>query len=448
MPSFEPTEVATCRLILIRPGSGHLQAELLGDRLCLPRVAIWRRRRIARQLQLEVERVWHLKAVVLDVFDTDLCATCFAVLEILSGEAGTGLTCCPVHALAPGEIPRAEKEILSGILDGASGALGPFARPGWIGEALHWIEEATSTRFGNSVEITQLNGSARFALLRLAQPGGKVIWLKAVGGSNAQEFSITRVLAALCPQFLPRRIAAREDWKAWLMDDAGTTPDPWTSAAALEAARVMASVQRHTLGRREELIAAGAFDWRIETLGGNLGLLAEKAETWMRRQCSQKDAPVRKIRLPLLMEILRDACRRMEALSIPDAVLHGDTSQANVLLAGDRCVFTDWCEVGVGNPFLALPFLERLCSSADLSAIPRLRDGYKDFWSDILTGEQIACASVLAPLLTPLLCLFGRRGWRNGPDDQNPELDRYRCGLIRRIDRVAHDTEVMEVLYS
>src|SRR5579863_7408165 len=198
MPASEPTEVATCRLILIRPGSRQIHAERLGDRLCLPRVVIWRRRRIALQLQIEIERVWNLRVIVLEVFNGDLCATCFAVLEVLSPEAGTGLTLCPVQALADAEIPRAEEEILNGILDGGSTALGPFARPGWIAEALLWMEETTAAGFGASVEITQLNGSARFALLRVAQPGGRVIWLKAVGDSNIQEFAITRLLAGLC----------------------------------------------------------------------------------------------------------------------------------------------------------------------------------------------------------------------------------------------------------
>src|SRR5215469_15606637 len=98
MAAFEQTEVATCRLILIRPGSREVRAERLGDRLCLPRVVIWRKRRIALQLQIEVERVWHVRAIVLDIFDGELCATCFAVLEILSPEEGIGLTLCPIHS--------------------------------------------------------------------------------------------------------------------------------------------------------------------------------------------------------------------------------------------------------------------------------------------------------------------------------------------------------------
>jgi hypothetical protein len=447
MLASEQTEVVTCRLILLRPGSTLVLAERFGDRLCLPRVLVWRRKRIAIQLQNEIERTWHLKAVVLDVFDGDTCATSFAVLEVLSLTAGTSLVACAIQALAGGEIPGAEEAILCGIRDGGSRALGPFGAPGWIEDARCWLEEVTQSRFGSSVEITQLNGSARFALVRFAEPGGRVTWMKAVGEPNLHEFYLTRLLSAVCPEYLPRRLAERESWKAWLMEDAGTTPDPWSSSAAIEATRVMAAVQRRTLTSTEDLLAAGAFDWRLKTITEGLDLLAGKAETWFRRQRREKQAAVDRKHLAILVQILRDACARMEKFSIPDSVIHADMNVGNVLVSRAGCVITDWCEIGIGNPFLALPFLERLASTVDPSALPRLRAVYRNAWLALLPPGWIDRACILAPLLAPLVCLFGRGGWQNA-DAENPDLDRYRCGLIRRIDRVAHDNAVLEVLYS
>jgi hypothetical protein len=272
--------------------------------------------------------------------------------------------------------------------------------------------------------------------------------LKGVGDTNVQEFYLTRILSAICPDFLPRRLAEREDWKAWLMEDAGATPAPWTVSASLEAARVMASIQRRTLSSTDDLLAAGAFDWRLQVLRASLDLLADSAATWMSRQGEQDKIPIGRHRLGLLVQVLRDACDRMASLRIPDSLIHGDLSQGNVLLSRARSVLTDWCEVGIGNPFLALPFLERLHAAADADCFLGLRACYQQPWLDLLSREQIDCASALASLLTPLVCLFGRTGWADCEDSANPQQNRYRCGMVRRIERVAEDPRVLGVLYS
>jgi hypothetical protein len=43
------------------------------------------------------------------------------------------------------------------------------------------------------------------------------------------------MLAELCPEFLPHRIAEREDWNAWLMEDAGQPVQSWTLTALEQA---------------------------------------------------------------------------------------------------------------------------------------------------------------------------------------------------------------------
>jgi hypothetical protein len=443
----EQTDVATCRLIMLQPDR-KLLAERLGDRLCLPRVLVWRRKRTALQLQIEVERVWHQKVIVLHVFDRAMCGTCFAILELLTSAADAGLIACPVSALQDGELTPAEAEVMARILDGGASTVDPFSRPGWIKDALLWLDQTTATQFGASVEIKQYNGAAGFALVRFTQPGGRMIWLKAVGDANVREFYLTRMLSRVCEEYLPQRLAEREDWKAWLMDDAGATPAPWTIPACLEAARVMASIQRRTLGSTDDLLAGGAFDWRLRVLRGSLDHLVGSAETWFDRQHQQDHNRLGSHRLGLLVQILRDASDRMESLSIPDAVIHGDINEGNILVSGARLVFTDWCEVGIGNPFLALPFLERVHSPADPGGVQLLRTCYKEVWLGLLSREQIERASVLAPLLTPLICLFGRRGWGNSTDSDDTHLDHFRCGMIRRIERVAEDPRVLGVLYS
>jgi hypothetical protein len=62
-------------------------------------------------------------------------------------------------------------------------------------------------------------------------------------------------------------------------------------------------------------------------------------------------------RLRELEFITRDACCAMLNLCIPSTLIHNDFNGGNILLSDSRCVFTDWAEAGIGNPFLTFQHL-------------------------------------------------------------------------------------------
>lgn len=121
----------------------------------------------------------------------------------------------------------------------------------------------------------------------------------------------------------------------------------------------------------------------------------------MANQISTQVPRLGRQRLEELGRILEDTCLRMEALGVPDTLLHNDMNSGNILFRELQCTFTDWCEAGIGNPFLTF---HNLCLlAADRKTwLPQLRELYRRCWSDLLSPCQIDTAFALAPLLATL----------------------------------------------
>jgi aminoglycoside phosphotransferase (APT) family kinase protein len=136
----------------------------------------------------------------------------------------------------------------------------------------------------------------------------------------------------------------------------------------------------------------------------------------------------------------------MEALDIPDTLVHNDINFGNILFKGSRCVFTDWCEAGVGNPFLAFQYLCLLQSPRHEDWRPRLKDIYKSFWLDCLTTSQIEQAFVLVPPLAVLSYFYGRGTWLNSPLRNNPDIESHARSLARHMDHAIQDSLLLEAI--
>jgi hypothetical protein len=402
--------------------------------------------RLAEQLQLAIEAGWHLRAIVLDILAGGMGSTPCAVVEILSPEPYDGLAIASIDDGFEEEMTSEELEAVKAILPGAGNARGPFSRLGWIDEALEWMQAVAGHSVTFTGEVHQYNATGNFALARFATQGGPGYWLKATGEPNIHEFRITRMLAESCPEYLPCRIAERSDWNAWLMEDAGCPLDSWTLPALERAALSMAGLQQRTIGRTTAFLTAGAFDLRIGVVREHLAELVEYLDEAMARQVSTKVPRIGKRRLQQLASILEDACFRMEALEIPDTLVHNDMNSGNILFQGKRCVFTDWCETGVGNPFLAIEYLCLLQPLGEEGWAPRLREVYKQCWLGRLSATQIDEALALAPLLAILTHLYVRGAWLHTRRRNVPQVESYVRALARHMDRAAQDTRLLEVL--
>jgi hypothetical protein len=267
--------------------------------------------------------------------------------------------------------------------------------------------------------------------------------LKATGEPNTHEFAITSFLWHLCPDCLPTPVAIRKEWNAWLTEDAGDPlPDAPSESELVFAARSMARLQVQTIGRTDELLAAGAIDQRLPALRGHIDAVTGHLIDAMARQTSTKATPLSRDRLLEFGEMLRDLCFRVEELGIPDALIHNDLNAGNILSHGTNLVFTDWSEAAVGNPFLSC---ERLCQLNRTHA-ESVRNAYRDCWSQRLSAETMEEAIVLTPLLAIYAYLYGRGDWLGQTEHIRPQFESYTRSLARHMDRVARDSSLLEVL--
>ena len=91
-------------------------------------------------------------------------------------------------------------------------------------------------------------------------------WFKATGQPNAHEPAVTCLLSELAEPYLPRIIATKPAWNAWLMSgEAKQVREVPADSLQLfplltDAVESMAALQLRTMGHSSDLLAAGAFD--------------------------------------------------------------------------------------------------------------------------------------------------------------------------------------------
>ena len=150
-------------------------------------------------------------------------------------------------------------------------------------------------------------------------------------------------------------------------------------------------------------------------------------EEAMAQQTSTKVPRLERRRLSEIGNILEDACFRMEALHIPDTVMHGDMNRGNILFDGAHCRFTDWSETYIGNPFAMFQHLSLLNTGHEQRERNdlRLKEAYKRSWIGVLDTAEMDEAFALSPLLAVASCLYGRGNWLQSSHRNDPNRQRY-----------------------
>jgi hypothetical protein len=451
---FNMTDSMSYRLALILPESRQLLATKVDEAHMLPQISIPKWERCSEQLTRLIEERWHIKSVVLDVVTDDCPTWPLALIEVRSSilEPSTkSFTRIAIDKISGGVLCSGERRVLQSILAGEDSGRGPFSRIGWIEDVQAWVHEVTNAcGITLTGETVHLNAGRGFCLIRLAAASGAGYWVKATGEPNTREFGITTFLAEVCPQYLPRVIAAREDWNAWLMEEHGSS---LLHSESLEdfrrAVHTMADLQKIFIGRSDTLSSVCCGDHRNETLHGRIAALVAYLDEAMVLQTSTRAPRLSSSRLKVLEIALHRACSAQQELGVPDSLMHSDIGPGNILYDGHRYVFTDWSEANVGNPFITL---EQMCVHAARQRtkpelwVRALRDEYKACWREVLTEHQIDLSLQLAPLLSILSCLHENSKWLDSPRRYDPQRLSYSRSLARHIDRVVQEPDLQEAL--
>lgn len=410
---------------------------------CLPRVQIPAHTRPAQQVQNAFRARWNLHVFLLDFWAPSNGSTPCAIACTRGWRSRLDFEPVAPESLAITELSAGEQHRLQALIAGRTAH--PLVRPDWLEKALGWIEFSTGARCSNISRVAQWNAGCGFTLLRATSDDGRTYWLKATGFPNAHEFGVTRLLAQICPGSLPRILAVRPDWNAWLSSHGGSSLGSSPNACQLLlAAECMAKLQVSSIGHTDALLAAGAFDQRLPLLRNQIDAVIMWLIEAMTRQISTAVPRLSRARLIELGDVLRETCDRLERFAIPDTILHNDLNPGNILLTGRKCVLTDWSEAAIGNPFLGC---ERLCQLNRAHA-RSVQEVYKAAWRDWLDSGQSEEALAMARLLAIYAYLCGRSDWLYTVEKPRPEFESYARSLARHMDRAAQELRRREALCS
>lgn len=424
-----------------------------GSSIRLPRVSVAKWARPAEQITNAIKQEWSLPSIVIDFLaGHDHLPQCVVaeIPESHSAQIQQQFLAIDIDSVDHADLTDAERRTTRNILAGKSDSRGPFSRLGWVDEAKEWIQSSVP---GHTVEfneeVRQLNASAAFALVRFGTRLGAAYWLKATGSPNEKEFTITATLSKYFSQYLPPLVAARADWNAWVTEEAGQPIGDSCTLSKLESVVVsLAELQIESIDYTQDLLAAGCADQRCAVLKAQMGEVIRFLEDAMELQTSIKVPRLGKSRLREIGKIIDDACARMQELQVPDTLIHNDLSLGNILHDGSKCVFADWAEAYIGNPFLTFQQLlqhvsREKCGSGWGSHLKTL---YKQRWIAVLGERNVNCALALAPLLAIASYLYGRGMWLASSRRQDPELQSYSRSLARHMDMAAQDPRLLEAL--
>jgi Phosphotransferase enzyme family len=316
----------------------------------------------------------------------------------------------------------------------------PFLRPDWFTDATRWIADMLrphALRLTGSFE--QFNADSMFSLIRFETNGGAV-WFKAVGAHNSREFGITLALAKLCPAQLPTILASKSEWRAWLAADTSGVCLRGTRAAHLweNAAANLAQLQILSVSTSGAMRSAGARD----LASTSLRLLVESF--FLCVASSQAIRP--ESAAPTLFteetddikSAVQNSLLHLEALDLPDTIGHMDLNPGNIFSTDRGCVFLDWAESYVGNPFFSFEYLLqhfRQAVSPGVLEEDRFREAYFAPWHAVVSSEAMETAMSFVPLAA--LFAYATTLWSASIrcEAENISLTRYLALLIRKMGR-------------
>ena len=335
-----------------------------------------------------------------------------------------------------------ESALATGDAYNAGTSQGYFARSGWFQELIAWAQKHLDRyRLTTTGEFRQLNCGPTFSLVRL-ETTGPAVWFKAVGEPNLSEFPITTTLANYFPCFVPTLIATQPSWNGWLTFEAdGSVLDEESDIATWQvASRTLAQLQIESRRRVPALLEAGSRNMRTVILLDHIDSFFEVMAGLMARQTKLSPPPLTRQALRTLAAQLKEACRFLAELDLPDTLGHMDFNPGNIIGSSSGCVFLDWAEAYVGHPFYTFEYLREQLSRNhpdEKAWQAEVTSCYLDPWSSFVSADVATRALEITPLIAVLAYALSNNTWQDEQRLENPKLAGYFRSLVRRMQREA-----------
>jgi hypothetical protein len=437
------------RVIITKPGASEIIVVPHGAACDLPEVRVPQNQRLGRNLNAELKRDW--KMDVISIVPSKLRPKAgdsvrYHLAEPIPADVPlpSGIRWAAVASLTPQSFLIAEDfKAVRGFVEELSaspGDHGPFAHLGWFRDVTSWLQNAiTPFHFAWSGRFEQFHASPFFSLIRFdTRP--RAVWFKAVGEPNTHEFAITRELAERVPRYVPRLLAVRPDWHAWLAEECpGETLDQVSDIALWSrAVRSLAHLQLESISWSRSLLQAGARDLRgvfrrsaVESFFAMVERLLGPMADIVKPDFSVEDLQPMEARMTHLLDLAGN-------LQVPDTLGHLDLNAGNVIVSSERCAYLDWAEAYVGPPFLALEYLLQTFRKIFGRGSPHERPvvaAYLTVWEAVIPPRDIGEFWGL----TPALAIFAyTQRCVAAVEPSGPDISRfgeYLGVLLRRLRR-------------
>jgi hypothetical protein len=441
--SQKQSERETCRVIVLGRDGTEVLLKTAEAGFAFPAVEIPRWERSAENLTAALGRDWGCDAVCLftpnlSSEDGNSNGKHYEVMECRREQHIRGMDWKPVHSLNPDSFEdEAEFQILTQCLHELAGyehdPSSPFAQRGWLTRLRGWVAEtigALGLELGAS--FRQYNASPAFSLIRF-ETNGPAVWFKAVGEPNLREFPITLKLTELFPRFTPEILGTKPEWSAWLsLEVEGTNlGDTKEIASWQKAATGLAELQIESISRSDSILNSGARDLSTDVLLTSIDPFLEVIAQLMEEQPKIPPATLGRQELSLLKLCIKDSLTLLEDLRIPNTLGNLDLNPGNVMISVDRCIFLDWTEAYVGNPFFTFQYLLEHAGRADSTTTGNLVAAYCAQWKASVSPAAVTDALASAPLLAVFVYALGNDRWKRPEELQEPVF----AGCLRSLSR-------------
>jgi hypothetical protein len=445
--SQPPTTQTECyRLMLLNCEGTHVLLHEANIQYSLPEVRIPPFTRLAEQLTSVLRNIWGIQTILLfsSLIESPPEKLHYAMVEACSRgwqvppdfawvpiqQATSYLTDCGEASLLQASHAKAVQPYFG--VDPA-----PFSRVGWIHRLNDWVKVTVAPLGIEPTDVSQLNGSEAFSLLRF-DTTRKPLWFKAVGKPNLHELPITTTLSMLFPDYLPKILSSDPLLNGWLMESGGETTlrDTEDFSAWRNAVCRLAELQIASISHTSQLSKAGCRDLCMETLSLFVDPFFEAMAGLMQQQTKNPPPPLTRAELTDVASALTNALDRLGDIGIPYTLGHSDFNPGNILVEGNRCVFTDWAEAYVGHPFLTFEYLLAHLRISCPTLVMRedcLREAYTACWRSTVCSANIERALQLSPLIAVYANAISSNSWRDPERLVVPQVPGYLRSLTRRM---------------
>lgn len=217
-------------------------------------------------------------------------------------------------------------------------------------------------------------------------------YLKEMAAPFACEPAIIHYLALYDQALVPRILGINPTLHSFIMSDAGEVLRPkllidYDEQTVCPLLTRYAGLQLAVADHAENLLEAGAQDWRLSRLPGYYASLLANDEALLADGLTKGELQ----QLTALKPQVEELCTQLATFGLPETIEHGDFHDNNVLVNSSGLVINDWGDAAWAHPFFSLARFLRSATRVhatllDYPKIERLRQAYFSPW--LIYGDR------------------------------------------------------------